>query len=102
MGYIAIIARMIQYGKWEWLWRRLENVGKMSLSRYVLQNIIASAVFYGWGLGLAGKLNSAAIIAVWSLISALQLGMASLWLRGFKLGPMETVRKQAVGLFESK
>ncbi|MGE7825527.1 DUF418 domain-containing protein [Paenibacillus sp. NPDC093718] len=102
MGYIAIIARMIQYAKWEWLWRRLENVGKMSLSCYVLQNIIASAVFYGWGLGLAGKLNSAAIIAVWLLISALQLGMASLWLRGFKLGPMETVRKQAVGLFESK
>ncbi|MEC0307717.1 DUF418 domain-containing protein [Paenibacillus lautus] len=102
MGYIAIIARMIQYAKWEWLWRRLENVGKMSLSCYVLQNIIASAVFYGWGLGLAGMLNSAAIIAVWLLISALLLGMASLWLRGFKLGPMETVRKQAVGLFESK
>jgi uncharacterized protein len=102
MGYIAIMARMIQYAKWEWLWSRLENVGKMSLSCYVLQNIIASAVFYGWGLGLAGKLNSAAIIAVWLLISALQLGVASLWLRGFKLGPMETVRKQAVGLFESK
>lgn len=102
MGYIAILARMIQYTKWEWLWRLLENVGKMSLSCYVLQNIMASAVFYGWGLGLAGKLNSAAIIAVWLLISALQLGMASLWLRGFKLGPMETVRKQAVGLFESK
>lgn len=102
MGYIAIIARMIQYAKWEWLWRLLENAGKMSLSCYVLQNLMASAVFYGWGLGLAGKLNSAAIIAVWLLISALQLGMASLWLRGFKLGPMETVRKQAVGLFESK
>ncbi|MHA2858171.1 DUF418 domain-containing protein [Paenibacillus lautus] len=102
MGYIAILARMIQYTKWEWLWRLLENVGKMSLSCYVLQNIMASAVFYGWGLGLAGRLNSAAIIAVWLLISALQLGMASLWLRGFKLGPMETVRKQAVGLFESK
>ncbi|WP_456288780.1 DUF418 domain-containing protein [Paenibacillus sp. AK002] len=102
MGYIAILARMIQYTKWEWLWRLLENVGKMSLSCYVFQNIMASAVFYGWGLGLAGRLNSAAIIAVWLLISALQLGMASLWLRGFKLGPMETVRKQAVGLFESK
>ncbi|WP_433941864.1 DUF418 domain-containing protein [Paenibacillus lautus] len=102
MGYIAILARMIQYTKWEWLWRLMENVGKMSLSCYVLQNIMASAVFYGWGLGLAGRLNSAAIIAVWLLISALQLGMASLWLRGFKLGPMETVRKQAVGLFESK
>ncbi|WP_098749507.1 DUF418 domain-containing protein [Paenibacillus sp. EZ-K15] len=102
MGYIAIMARMIQYTKWEWLWRRLENVGKMSLSCYVLQNLIASAVFYGWGLGLAGKLNSAAIIAIWLVISAFLLGMSSLWLRGFKLGPMETVRKQAIGFFESR
>ncbi|MGG4093628.1 DUF418 domain-containing protein [Paenibacillus lautus] len=102
IGYIAIMARMIQYTKWEWLWRRLENVGKMSLSCYVLQNILASAIFYGWGLGLAGKLNSAAIIAIWLVISAFLLGMASLWLRGFKLGPMETVRKQAVGFFESR
>lgn len=102
MGYIAILARMIQYTKLEWLWRLLENAGKMSLSCYVLQNIMASAVFYGWGLGLAGELNSTAIIAVWLVISAFQLGMASLWLRGFKLGPMETVRKQAVGFFESR
>ncbi|WP_194540178.1 DUF418 domain-containing protein [Paenibacillus sp. JZ16] len=102
MGYIAILARMIQYTKLEWLWRLLENAGKMSLSCYVLQNIMASAVFYGWGLGLAGELNSAVIIAVWLVISAFQLGMASLWLRGFKLGPMETVRKQAVGFFESR
>lgn len=102
MGYIAIMARMIQYTKWEWLWRRLENVGKMSLSCYVLQNLIASAVFYGWGLGLAGKLNSAAIIAIWLVISAFLLGMSSLWLRGFNLGPMETVRKQAIGFFESR
>ncbi|OIB02356.1 hypothetical protein AK95_05465 [Paenibacillus sp. LC231] len=102
MGYIAILARMIQYTKLEWLWRLLENAGKMSLSCYVLQNLMASAVFYGWGLGLAGKLNSAAIIAVWLVISVFQLGMASLWLRGFKLGPMETVRKQAVGFFESR
>lgn len=102
MGYIAILARMIQYTKLEWLWRLLENAGKMSLSCYVLQNLMASAVFYGWGLDLAGKLNSAAIIAVWLVISAFQLGMASLWLRGFKLGPMETVRKQAIGFFESR
>lgn len=102
MGYIAIIARMIQYTKWEWLWHLLENVGKMSLSCYVLQNIIASCIFYGWGLGFAGKLNSMAIIAIWLLISIFQLGIASLWLRRFKLGPMETVRKHAVGFFESK
>ncbi|KOP65925.1 hypothetical protein AMS62_12275 [Bacillus sp. FJAT-18019] len=102
LGYIAIIASMIQYTKWEWLWRLLENAGKMSLSCYVFQNILASAIFYGWGLGLAGKLNSAAIIATWLLICVFQLILASLWLRRFKLGPMETVRKRSVGYFESR
>lgn len=102
VGYIAIIASMIQYTKWEWLWRLLENAGKMSLSCYVFQNILASVIFYGWGLGLAGKLNSAAIIGTWLLICVFQLILASLWLRGFKLGPMETVRKRAVGYFESR
>ena len=63
--------------------KRRKNVAE----RYVLQNIIASAVFYGWGLGLAGKLNSAAIIAVWSLISALQLGMASCGFAASSWGP---------------
>jgi uncharacterized protein len=53
-------------------------------------------------LGLAGKLNSAATIAIWLVISAFLLGMASLWLRRFKLGPMETARKQAIGFFESR
>lgn len=102
VGYIAVIASMIQYTKWEWLWRPLENAGKMSLSCYVFQNILASAIFYGWGLGLAGKLNSAAIIGIWLLICVFQLLFASLWLRVFRLGPMETVRKQAVGYFESR
>lgn len=100
IGYIAIIAKMIQYTKWDGLWRLLENAGKMSLSCYVIQNLIASAVFYGWGLGLAGKLNSAAIIVVWLLISVSLLGFASLWLRSFRLGPMETFRKTAIGLFD--
>lgn len=102
VGYIAIMASMIQYTKWEWLWRLLENAGKMSLSCYVFQNILASVVFYGWGLGLAGKLNSAAIIGIWLLICVFQLILTSLWLRGFKLGPMETIRKRAVGFFESR
>ncbi|GAB6930908.1 DUF418 domain-containing protein [Paenibacillus sp. JCM 10914] len=102
LGYIAIIARMIQCTRWEWLWRGLENVGKMSLSCYVLQNVIASIIFYGWGLGLAGQLNSAAIIAVWLMISIIQIGTASLWLDRFKLGPMETVRKTSIGFFESR
>ncbi|WCF08294.1 DUF418 domain-containing protein [Paenibacillus thiaminolyticus] len=102
LGYIALIGKMLQYTKWNWLWRLLEHAGKMSLSCYVMQNIIASVLFYGWGFGLGGKLNSLAVIAVWIGISLFQLWFAPTWLRVFKLGPMESVRRRAVGIFESR
>ncbi|MGG0811328.1 DUF418 domain-containing protein [Paenibacillus alvei] len=102
LGYIAIIGKMIQYNKWDRLWRLLENTGKMSLSCYVMQNVIASVLCYGWGLAFGGKLNSFIIIAIWIEISVFQLWFASRWLRAFKLGPMESVRKRAVGIFQSR
>ncbi|BFH63566.1 DUF418 domain-containing protein [Paenibacillus azoreducens] len=102
LGYIALIGKMIQYTKWNWLWRLLESAGKMSLSCYVMQNIIGSVLFYGWGFALGGKLNSLGIIAVWIGISLFQLWFASTWLRLFKLGPMEAARKRALGIIESR
>lgn len=102
IGYIALIGKMVQYNKLDRLWRLLENTGKMSLSCYVMQNVIASVLCYGWGLALGGKLNSLTIIAIWVEISVFQLWFASRWLRIFKLGPMESVRKRAVGIFQSR
>src|SRR5690606_288274 len=58
LGYLALIARMVERNERLWIWRRLEQMGKMSLSCYVMQNLIASFIFYGWGLGLGGKVNS--------------------------------------------
>lgn len=100
VGYIAIIGKMIEYTKLDGLWRLLENAGKMSLSCYVMQNIMASMLFYGWGFALGGKLDSLAIVAVWLGISVFLLLFATAWLRVFKLGPMETARKQAASVFE--
>jgi len=102
LGYISIIGRLIEYRKWNWLWNRLENVGKISLSCYVMQNIIASIIFYGWGFALGGKVGSLTIIAFWILISLIQLMFASIWIRTFKLGPLEWVRKRTVEVFIPK
>lgn len=102
IGYIALIGKMVQYKKLDRLWRLLENTGRMSLSCYVTQNVIASVLCYGWGLALGGRLNSLTIIAIWIEISVFQLWFASRWLRVFKLGPMESVRKRAVGIFQSR
>lgn len=102
VGYLAIIGRMIQYTKLNWLWGLLENAGKMSLSCYVMQNIICSILFYGWGFALGGKLDSVTIIVVWIGISVFQILFATAWLQGFRFGPMETLRRRAIGIFDTR
>lgn len=93
IGYIGLISKVVE--KWEhfWLWKRLENVGKMSLSIYVTQNIIASILFYGWGIGLGGNLHSFTIILIWFMICIFLILFATLWLKRFQFGPVEMVKK---------
>ncbi len=102
LGYIGIFGKMIEYKKGDWLWMRLGHVGKMALSIYVLQNIMASFIFYGWGLGLGGKLNSMEVIAIWVSLSILQLFIAQYWIKHFHVGPMEWIRKHVVQAISNK
>lgn len=97
LGYVAIISKMVEWKKLNGFWQLFENAGKMSLSCYVLQNIIASVLFYSWGFGLGGKLSSLQIIGVWLCISIIQLLFASIWHRYFAFGPMETIRRRVIG-----
>lgn len=94
IGYIGILGKLVEYKKLDWLWQRFAHVGKMSLSCYVLQNVLASMIFYGWGLGLGGQVNSITVIGIWLSLSILQLVIAFAWLQQFQMGPMEWIRKK--------
>lgn len=96
IGYIGILGKLVEYKKLDWLWQRFAHVGKMSLSCYVLQNVLASIIFYGWGLGLGGQVNSITVIGIWLSLSILQLVIAFAWLQQFQMGPMEWIRKKAL------
>ncbi|MEU4726344.1 DUF418 domain-containing protein [Nonomuraea dietziae] len=68
------------------------NVGRMALSCYVFQNLAASALCYGWGLGLAAELDWLRpwwVPVAWAGICLLFVMLASLWLRRFERGPLE-------------
>ncbi|MDF5752750.1 DUF418 domain-containing protein [Spongiactinospora sp. TRM90649] len=72
--------------------RGLANVGRTALSCYVFQNLAASVVCYGWGLGLASRLDHLRpwwVIAAWAGICVLFMALATLWLRRFERGPLE-------------
>jgi len=73
--------------------RRLSEVGRMALSCYVMQNIIASTLCYGWGFGLASRLSDEsrvpATIGLYLLVCALIMVFAHAWLQRFQRGPLE-------------
>jgi uncharacterized protein len=72
---------------------RLTEVGRMALSCYVFQNLIASALCYGWGLGLAAMTPTEqrvpVTIAIYLVVAAITMTFAHLWLRRFDRGPVE-------------
>ncbi len=84
-GYVALAVRLT-HGR---LLRAVAPAGRMSLTGYLGESVLLSAIFCGWGLGLFGRLGafSAALVAlaVWLV---LELG-AHRWLRRFRYGPSE-------------
>jgi uncharacterized protein len=68
--------------------RGVEAVGRTALSCYVLQNVLASAICYDWGLGLAGG-GPWRAVAIWAVVSLALMVLAPLWLRRWQRGPIE-------------
>lgn len=101
-GYMALIARLVERSEQLKVWRYIEAAGKMSLSCYVLQNLLASCVFYGWGLGWGGRLGSVSVIGIWLLICLLEAAAAYWWIGRLKLGPMEWTRKSLLKMVAAR
>ncbi|MGV2883155.1 MULTISPECIES: DUF418 domain-containing protein [Paenibacillus] len=91
LGYLGLIAYMMNKNIFPRLFNRFGEIGKMALSCYILQNIIASALFYGWGLGLGGQLSSLFILLMWASICVVLMIFSHFWLRRFRQGPVEWV-----------
>lgn len=75
-----------------WLARRLAPVraaGRMSLTNYLGQAIVASLLFNGYGLGWYGRVGADGLLAIAIVVYAGQLACSTWWLRHFRLGPDE-------------
>ncbi|MEO9869176.1 DUF418 domain-containing protein [Ekhidna sp.] len=68
-----------------------QPVGKMALSNYLMQSIIGITIFYGVGLGLAGKLGFTLILLTAISIFIFQALISKWWLSRFQYGPAEWV-----------
>lgn len=71
----------------------LEQVGRLSMTNYLLQSIICTSIFYGYGLGLFGKLGVTLGILLTIVIFLLQILFSHYYLKIFMMGPFEKVMR---------
>lgn len=89
IGYASVIILLCQLPIFRTIFRPISKAGRMSLTTYLMQSIIATSIFYGYGFGLYGKVDieTGTMIAVG--IFAIQVIFAELWLLKFRMGPFE-------------
>ena len=86
VGGIMLIAKKTI---WHALQTRLAAVGRMAFTNYILQSVIATGLFYGYGFGLFGAVERWRQFLIVLIIWAFQLWMSPVWLSKFRFGPLE-------------
>jgi uncharacterized protein len=89
LGHVAVIALVCQGRILSPLTSRLAAIGRMALTNYLLQSLICAFVFYGWGLGLYGRMERREYYLILLSIWLFQLVVSPIWLSRFRFGPME-------------
>ncbi|HEU5127681.1 MAG TPA: DUF418 domain-containing protein [Glycomyces sp.] len=98
VGYIGLAGWIVDRARRGPLMNGLSSLGRAALSGYVLQNLLASAVCYGWGLGLAAGFGGSAWFAgaLWLAIGVVLVVGARLWMSRFSAGPAEMLQKKLI------
>jgi uncharacterized protein len=89
LAHAAAIILFVQSTGARWLSVRLAAAGRMALSNYIGTSIVATTIFYGYGLGYFGHLSRWQLYAVVALIWVLILAWSKPWLDQFLYGPIE-------------
>ncbi len=89
MGHIGLVMIFCKANLLKGLSRRLAAVGKMALTNYIMHTVITGIIFLGFGFSLFGKLERHQLYFVVIGIWILQLILSPLWLKYFKMGPLE-------------
>lgn len=99
----ALVCFLIVFGKGYWhgteqqqslvpgLMNGLARVGQMAFTNYLMQTIICTLIFYGYGLGYFGKLAFHQLYYVVAGVWVFQFIFSSVWLRYIRFGPLEWV-----------
>ena len=91
IGHASLLMLLFQSGRVSWLLKALAAVGQMAFTNYLMQSIICTLFFFGYGLGYYGHLHLHQIYYVVAAVWLFQMIFSVIWLKYFRFGPFEWV-----------
>jgi uncharacterized protein len=91
LAYIIAVILLARDDDWRSRLAPFGAVGRTALSNYLLQSILATLLFYSYGLGLYGRYGPTALLAPTVGIYAVGVVVSRWWLARYRFGPAEWV-----------
>ena len=89
LAYAAAFALLWTKPIWQDRLQVFAPLGRMALTNYLMQTIIAITLFYGIGFGLGGKVSMLGFESIALAVYVVQILWSHWWLKRFHFGPME-------------
>ncbi len=94
VGYIAIFVVLCLVPAMLKVLSPIAKMGRMSMTMYILQSVICTTIFYGYGFGLYDSIDVPTAVYIALGIYIIQVIIAELWLSKFRQGPLEAAVKR--------
>ncbi|WP_296722539.1 DUF418 domain-containing protein [Erythrobacter sp.] len=86
-GHLGLLLLIARSGIFPWFQHALASVGRMAFTNYLTHSVVCATLFVG--LGYFGQLERHQLYYVVFAIWGAQLIASPLWLRHFRMGPLE-------------
>ena len=96
VGYASLVMLLLQTSIMKWVGQALAATGRMAFTNYLLQTIICTLFFYGYGFGYFGRFSFTKLYFVVAEIWLVQIVFSVLWLRYYQYGPLEWLWRRLV------
>ena len=88
-GYVAAFVLIWQAPTIQRVLTGLVPLGQMALTNYLLQTVCNYLLFFGFGLGLMGRIGVAGCVLISAGVFLAQIGLSQWWMSRFHFGPVE-------------
>ena len=98
LGYMGLACRLVYSGALRPVVRAFSSVGRLALTNYIGQSVLANVFFSFVGLAWFGQRTRWELIGIVVAIYLAQIAFSIVWMRTFRVGPLEWLWRSATYL----